>query len=667
MHLCFRNPGSGVARLASNRRSPATKRDHALAGGRCGREGRGRTLYSMAIAYLDGGRLRRALLAGCERAQAERAELNRINVFPVPDGDTGTNLSLTLRSIVERLQESASRSAGEVAREVAEAGVLGARGNCGMILSHFLHGFAEAVGGRRRLSAHELAECLGKAVRHTYGALDRPVEGTMLTVMRETAEAAEHLPDAAAGDLRELVPAILVRARASLARTPELLPALKRAGVVDAGAKGFVALLDGMARYVGGEVPTFSRRQRRVVSAGAASAVSATAEADGATVAAARVGFDEGSGERHRFCVEALVRGPALPAESVVRDALRGTGDSLIVIRASDVLKVHLHTDEPERLFDYLRGAGELVTHKAEDMRAQHEAVERSAASRRGLARRPVGVLTDSACDLPDEVLNAHGIVVVPLALMLGDEMLRDRLDVTAAEFAERLRAGASATTSQPSPAAFQEGYRRVAEDAESAVAVLLGSTLSGTFAAAVAAAKPFDDVPVQLVDSRGVSLLQGLLVLKAAELAEQGMSPAGIAAEIEAVRGRSGLVFTVASFERLLASGRMTRSQAWLGSLLRIRPILVLEDDGRVASVARVHRAELRRALLDRLAERIPQGARARFGIIHVGAADVVPDVTMALRKRYGRGTEVLAAAATPVIANHVGVGAWGVAYMVE
>ncbi len=607
----------------------------------------------MRIGYIDGPRLRRALIAGCEYAQTARAELNRINVFPVPDGDTGTNLALTVRSIMQKLHDLNAGSAAEVAAVAAEAGVLGARGNCGMILSHYLLGLAESMGQRARLSAVEFARALRGAVEHLTRALERPVEGTMLTVMRDVADGAEEETTREQNDFAELIESMLARARESLARTPELLPALKRAGVVDAGAKGFVALLEGVGRLIRGE-PT-------------------TADPDGAAgprdtaapLAAGAVDFP-GPAERYRFCTEVLVRGRSLPTEETVRAGLRELGDSLIVIRSGEVLKVHVHTDEPERVFAWLRATGEVVTHKAEDMSAQHAAVGRSSAAHVGLARRPVGVLTDSACDLPDEVIRAHGIQVVPLMLLFEEEVLRDRVEISSAEFEQRLVAGAHPTTSQPPPAEFVEGIRRAAEDAESIIAVLLGSTLSGTFASAEVAAKRLEGASVHMVDSLGASLLQGLLVLKAAELAERAMPPAEIVAELRRIRARSGILFTVESFERLIASGRLGRGAAWLGTMLGVRPILSLTQTGTVEVAARARIAAIQPRMLDLLRGRVPPGSAVRFGVIHVANARVVPEVSAALRATFG-DVEILSSPATPVIATHIGPGAWGVAYIVE
>jgi fatty acid kinase/fatty acid kinase fatty acid binding subunit len=603
----------------------------------------------MRINYLDGPRLRRALVAGCDFVQRRRAELNRINVFPVPDGDTGTNLALTASAIGDRLRALRARSVAVVAREAADAAILGARGNCGMILSHFLLGFAQGLGDAPSVRAPEFARALEAAVQHVYRSLERPVEGTIITIMRATAEQAQEAQTADFGDLLEL---LLARAHEALEQTPDLLPVLRKAGVVDAGAKGFVHLLEGARAFVHGQ-PFLTLEP----------------EPDfqpGEPVAAALADYSSGS-EQYRFCTEALVRGADLPVASVVQDALRIHGDSLIVIRGQDVLKVHIHTDYPEQVFTRLREFGHLVTHKAEDMEVQHATVERSVARHVQLARRPVSLVTDSACDLPEEIIRAHGIRVVPMTLVFGDRGLRDGIDIDAATFVQRLRAGERATTSQPPPAAFLEAYRVAGEDGEAVIAIMVGGRLSGTFASAEAAAKRMDGVPVHLFDSRAASLAQGLLVLKACELAELGYGVADILEQLQRIRSRSGILFTVDVFDNLLASGRVGRGQVMIADLLDIKPILGLQSEGTVVPVARVRgRKNVTPRMLREIEERVPRDATVRFGVVHVGCEPVARNVEKKLSQRYA-AAEILVAPVTPVLATHLGPGAWGIAYQVE
>lgn len=603
----------------------------------------------MRIEYLDGERLRRSLIAGCEYVQEHRAELNRINVFPVPDGDTGTNLALTASAIVGGMRGLRDSSIAVVARRAANAAIRGARGNCGMILSHFLLGFSTAIGTRQRLAAPGFSQALDLAVAHVYRSLEQPVEGTIVTVMREVAEEAR---DSKTVDFADLMELLLSRARTALERTPELLPVLKAAGVVDAGAKGFMHLVEGIVAYLHGD-PFVALTNVPVFAAVAP--------------AAARIEFPAAS-ERYRFCTEALVGGDPLPPADAVRAVLREHGDSLIVIRGDGILKIHIHTDAPDTVFAYLRGVGRLVTHKAEDMAVQHAAVERAAGGHLQLARRPVSIITDSACNLPDEIVRAHGIHVVPMLLVYENEVLRDGVDIDATTFVERLRAGERATTSQPAPATFIEGFRRAAEDGEVIIAPMVGSSLSGTLRSAEAAARMLDDVDIRTFDSKATGLSEGMLALLAAEMAEAGKSADEIVLEMARVRAQSGTLLTVDVFDNLLASGRIGRGKVMIAGLLDIKPVLELGPDGSVQPVTNVRGSrQVLPRVLDILATRIPADARAlRFGIMHVGRPEIAADIGEGLRRRFGE-REMIEVPATPVLATHLGPGAWGVAWQLE
>lgn len=603
------------------------------------------------IAYLDGRRLRTALLAACRRAQLEKGELNRINVFPVPDGDTGTNLSLTAEAVLDGLRTLRSDRVDEVMAAAAHAALLGARGNCGMMLSLFLLGCARHLEGAARVSVGDLAEALVAGSRQLDGAVQDPVEGTILTVARETAARAAEVAAMGQRDFAVAVEAILETATESLARTPDLLPVLAEAGVVDAGAQGFVAIIKGVAGLVaegreGVEAPTPSR------GAGERSPIGAA-------------GHSLGSGTR-RYCTEILVEGPALPDEDEVRAALADGAEELLVVRSGELMKVHLHTDSPDEAVAYCRTLGTVAAHKAEDMFAQHEAALGAAA---GAVRRPVGIVVDSASDLPDPVKRAHGIHTVPLLLIDGDRTLRDGVEIAPEEFYARLaEEGPLPTTSQAPPGDFMEGFRSASTEAEVIVAVLLASSLSGTIRSAESGAELLDGVDVRLVDSKAASILTGLLALKAAELAEGGAAPDEIVAEVERIRRQSGILFTVRTLDRLIASGRVPHFAGWLAGLLGVRPVLGLGGDGTVQSFGKARGTRgARQLMLDKVAAAIPPKAkRVRFGIVHAAAPEVAAEMREELATRYP-GCDILTSPITPVIATHLGLGAWGIAYMLE
>ena len=600
---------------------------------------------TVGITYLDGPRLARSLFAASDWVAAGRDEINRINVFPVPDGDTGTNFSLTLRSVADALRSQGAAPLGETARTMARAAVMGARGNSGMMLAHYLLGVAEAVEHRPSATVRELAQAVRRGTEHLYNSIDDPREGTILTVARHAADEAQRAA-ADSPDITVFLRRMLAAGQRALAKTPELLAVLKEAGVVDAGGKGFVRMIEGMVRLVDGDpiqpAERVSEEEAQVLVPAAAALVNAEQD--------------------YQFCTEVLIQGTAFPPANQVRAQLRQFGGSIVVAEAMDVLKIHVHTDEPKAVFQYAERWGTVQGTKAEDMRVQHRRLSHE-------TRRAVAVVTDSSADLPDSLLDRHGIALVPLQVMFGDETFLDRVELTPVEFYRRLRTSTKVpTTSQPAPAEFVHVLRDARAEAEEVVAVFLSSALSGTFQSAQAAVRAAGLEGIHLFDSRSASLGLGLLALRAAELAESGWPAARIVGALGRIRDRSGVLLTVDRFDNLLRSGRVGRGKAWLAEKLDIKPILGLDHRGALVPVDRVRgRVNVLPRVVGLLTERLtPRPKRLRFGVVHVDVPEMAEEVRSALVAEF-TPRDCLVSPATAALATHVGPGAWAVCYQVE
>jgi uncharacterized protein len=261
--------------------------------------------------------------AALQNLEAHRRRIDDLNVYPVPDGDTGTNLVLTLRSVVEAMEASTAAESEEIAKELSRAALLGARGNSGVILSQIVRGFMDVLGATGDVSTPRLRRAFRGASDAAYRAVKSPVEGTMLTVIREMAEEAEREENRRVTP-SELFAAALARGEAALARTPEMLDVLRAAGVVDAGGAGLVEIVRGLALAAAGEpLPE-------------------------APVEGEALGLDAIHQElsRYRYCTVFVVEGEKLDAASLEAE-LERIGDSLLVVGDATALKVHLHTDEP--------------------------------------------------------------------------------------------------------------------------------------------------------------------------------------------------------------------------------------------------------------------------------------------------------------------------------
>jgi uncharacterized protein len=418
--------------------------------------------------------------------------------------------------------------------------------------------------------------------------------------------------------------------------------------VVDAGGMGFVRMLEGVVRYIKGD-PILPSGE-----------TAADYPSDGGYLPAATM--DVAAERDFQFCTEVLVRGDQLPAANEVRSAMHAFGGSTVVAVVGDILKIHVHTDTPEAVFSYAARWGRVDTTKAQDMRVQHRRLAHP-------ERRAVAVLTDTSADLPDGVLDRYGITMVPLQVVFGTATFRDRVELRPEEFYQRLRTSPELpTTSQPAPADFIRAFRDAQEEAEQIVAVLLGSSLSGTFAAAQAAIRAGGLLGMHLVDSRSASLGVGLLALRGAELAEAGWTAARIAAELHRLREQSGMLLTVDRYDNLLRSGRISRSKAWLAGMLDLKPILSLDAAGNVVPVERVRgRDNLEARVLAVLDRRLtPRPKVVRFGVAHADAPGVAQRIAGVLEDRY-HPRDCLVTLATGVLGTHVGPGAWGIFYQVE
>lgn len=598
---------------------------------------------TVGIRYIDGARLARSLFAASDWVAAGREEINRINVFPVPDGDTGTNFTLTLRAVADALRALGDAPLGVTARTAARGAVLGARGNSGMMLAHFLLGFAEVMGDKEQATAEEVAEGFRVGADRLYNSLDDPREGTILTVAREAALAARRAA-ADSPDISVFMSRLLQEGELALARTPELMAVLKEAGVVDAGGMGFVRMLEGVVRYIDGD-PILPMALTDIPEETAPAAlVEVAAERD------------------FQYCTEVMVRGEQLPPANEVRAQIRNFGGSVQVVLAGDLLKIHVHTDAPEAVFTFAARWGSIETTKAEDMRAQHRRLAHQ-------DRRPVAMVADSSADLPDAVLDRHHIALVPLQVMFGDQTFRDRVQLRGEEFYRRMRdSKVNPTTSQPTPADFVRVLRDARSEADEVVAVLLAARLSGTYQGGIAAARAAGIDHVEFVDSATASLGLGLLTLRGAELAESGWNAKAIAQELRRVRGQSGCFITVDRFDNLLRSGRVTRGKALIAGMLDVKPILSLDDAGGIVPVDRVRgRNNVVPRVLSLLDKRLsPRPATVRFGIVHAEAPEIAERVRAALVAAY-QPRDCFVSLATGVLGTHVGFGAWAVFWQVE
>ena len=309
------------------------------------------------ISVFDGQDLKKAILAGAAWLLEHRDAINALNVFPVPDGDTGSNMSATMQAAIRDIVNSEETSAGVVAAKISRGALLGARGNSGVILSQILRGLAQGLDKKSTFTAQDLADALQGAQQLAYRAVLKPVEGTILTVVRETAEAAKESA-ARSDDLVSLVQVMVTAARQSVARTPDLLPTLKQAGVVDSGGQGFCTILEGIWRYVRGEA---------ALPVGIPLAPAAPETTVEPAARKGRVKIEEEFGYEVVF----LLSGAKLDVEAIRQRIIDMGGVSTVVAGDETLLKVHTHTEWPGKILDYGVSLGSLSDINIENLQEQ--------------------------------------------------------------------------------------------------------------------------------------------------------------------------------------------------------------------------------------------------------------------------------------------------------
>lgn len=314
--------------------------------------------YSRHISAFDGQDLKRAILAGAAWLEIHRQAINALNVFPVPDGDTGSNMAATMKSAICNIVDSDEISVGIIAAKIAHDALLGARGNSGVILSQTLRGIAIGLEKKHTFTAQDLASALQQAAQLAYHAVIQPVEGTILTVVRETAEAAKRSANQN-DDLIAQMQEIVTAARQAVAHTPELLPVLKQAGVVDAGGQGFCTILEGILHCMQGEAIT------PIVMPSSIEVTQSTQLKP--HVKKGRVTVEEDFGYEVVF----LLRGNKLDVEKIRQTIIDMGGVSTVVAGDENMLKVHTHTPTPGEILDYGVSLGSLLDINIENLQEQ--------------------------------------------------------------------------------------------------------------------------------------------------------------------------------------------------------------------------------------------------------------------------------------------------------
>ncbi len=311
------------------------------------------------VTSINGQELREMLTTATNWLEKSASDIDALNVFPVPDGDTGTNMLLTMRSTIEEAYQAADSSVTAVSQAMAVGALMGARGNSGVILSQIWRGLAQGLVEKQLLTGSDLAEALQQASVTAYKGISNPVEGTILTVIREASAAGQAQAAGDNNDLISVMEAVVSAANESVANTPTLLPILRDAGVVDAGGQGLYTILEGALRYLRGEAEQMQFRKPQMITSNIPQTVSLPRR-----IAAEEIAYG--------YCTEFMLKGEELKPDKI-RTSLQKKGQSLIVVGDETMVRVHIHTPDPGNIIHYAASMGTMHQVSIRNMDEQHQ------------------------------------------------------------------------------------------------------------------------------------------------------------------------------------------------------------------------------------------------------------------------------------------------------
>lgn len=590
---------------------------------------------------IDGRTLYYTFISGAKKILENQTELNRINVFPVNDGDTGTNLASTLRTVIDTIQPN--RSYKITADMIAEATLVSARGNSGIIFAQFIYGMSNETGELKTITIKQFAESIRNSVRYIYEAVANPVEGTMLTVMKDWADYIYNCRNKVT-DFNQLMIGSIKVLEKSLLETKNKLPVLAKAKVVDAGAKGFVLFIKGIIEFI------HKRNVRELINSKAETNISL-------------ISSDHISQKvTYRYCTEAVLKNSLIDKNSL-KNILEQYGDSVAIAGSEKTTHIHLHTNTPANLMQKLGTYAAITFQKADDMVRQSEAVYNRCAR--------IALLTDSTCDLPQELFDKYQIHLLPINISFGQNQYLDKVTIQPEQFYEMLDKSTDyPKTSQITEKTFINMYSHLASHYDSIIAVHLTDKFSGTFhnslKAASAISREFNK-PISVINSKNISGALGLIVLRIAQAIEAGHDHDEIVKAAEKWVEDTSIFVSVKTLKYMVRGGRVSNIKGFIGRLLNINPIVSIDTSGKAIVFGKAYSQQSNMAKVMNHIKDITAGRKIwNYIILHANNIESTKWYIDHMKSVTGRDPSSVVNI-SPVIGSNAGVGAVSVALMFD
>ncbi|MGM0601989.1 MAG: DegV family protein [Bacillota bacterium] len=553
----------------------------------------------MKIKYLDGSRLYYAFLSGAQEVINNREELNNINVFPVADGDTGTNMSRTLQMILQKINEDYSlKSLVDV---MSEQALKGAIGNSGIIFAQFINGFNNSLNfltiENRRLNVNNFSSAVDGAVTYTYQGVSNPVEGTVLTVMREWSQSLQEIKEKT-DDFEELMLESFKKANISLNETKNQLEVLKKSDVVDSGALGFIYFLKGIVNLI--RNGNIKKTVKEIIVPEFKKEV-----------------IDKEQKLDYRFCTEVYLENAEKEKDEIKSD-ISTLGESIIIAGDKKKMRIHIHTNQPAVFFNKINGISHIIDQKVDDMLIQYNVKYRQ--------KSEIALVTDSIADIPEDFILEKQIHVIPINIIIDDTVFLDKLTLKSDNFFDKAdKADKYLHSSQPSVEVVENKLSFLADHYKSVIIITVAQKLSGTYNNIKKAAEKFkDEIDIAVIDSKLNSAAQALLVMEAAGQIDEKNSFKDIVKYINKIKNNIYIYVSVDDFKYMVRGGRVSPLKGRLASFLNLKPVITLNKDGSgKAFAAAFSTGANTRKIKNIISRHLKKEGIKKYAIVHADASE--------------------------------------------
>ena len=560
---------------------------------------------------VDGFMLYTSISAGINNLLDYQDKLDEINVFPVPDGDTGTNMCFTLLPIIEESKHKIRKHAGKVFDIMADCALESARGNSGTIIAQFFHGMRKISLQKEDLNINDFAQALKHGYLSARESLLNTREGTIITVMRAVADKATEISLDESITYQDFLEKCYDVAEESLQSTKLTLEILKKTNVVDAGALGFVLIIQGVLNSMQKDTQIQSKHLN--------------ISYEHAKIDALKKDIDFKI--TNKFCTECAITGYDINRDEL-KETIKHLGDSMVVAGTKSRVKVHIHTNDPAKFFQICSAYGKVIDDKVDDMTKQEHSIHHVGSS--GIA-----IVVDSGADIPKEYSN--DIHVVPVRYSFGRQQHIDKVTQSTSEFYKQMKQDVNhPKTSQPTPGDFKKTYNFISSHYSSIISIHLSEKVSGTYQSAINASKKIKNKKINIIDSFSASVGLGLLAVYALKLKQSGTSYSDIIDLILKKRMKTQVFLVLDDLNYIVRGGRLPAKIKTIANILRLRPVIGTKNGKLRARGVLYGKAKMVEKFANFLKQKIKENKQYVVMIAHANSKESGHDLDKYLKQNH-------------------------------